>query len=107
VVVAAVLKTEFVGDTLLSDLLERCVQVEHPLVSVERRENTPGRRQFQYQSLVALTDMGQRVLRGKADHVELNGVDYWIGGVHLSGTRVRWRWNGRRVVPVKGSKSKV
>lgn len=105
VVVAAVLKAESVGDTFLSDLLERCVQVEHPLVSVERRENTRGRGQLQYQSLVALTDVGQRVLRGKADHVTLNGVDYWIGGVHLSGTRVRWRWDGRGTVRVKGSNS--
>ncbi len=105
VVVAAVLRSEFVGDTFLSDLLQRCLRVEHPLVTVERPENTPGRRHLQYQSLVALTDIGKRVLRGKADHVELNGVDYWIGGVHLSGNQVRWRWDGRRIVPVKGSKS--
>ncbi|HEY6937422.1 MAG TPA: hypothetical protein VI424_09740 [Terriglobales bacterium] len=105
VVVAAVLKTESVGDTFLSDLLERCVQVEHPLVSVEHREDARSRRPLQYQSLVTLTDIGQRVLLGKADHVELNGVDYWIGGVHLFGNRVRWRWNGRGIVRVKGSNS--
>ena len=104
VVVAAVLKAESVGDTFLSDLLERCVQVEHPLVSVEHPEHTSSRRRLQPQSLIALTDIARRVLRGKVDHVELNGVDYWIGGVHLSGNQVPWRWDGRRIVPVKGSK---
>jgi hypothetical protein len=33
------------------------------------------------------------VLAGEADHVALNGVDRWIGGVHLRGHDVRWRWN--------------
>ena len=105
VVVAAVLSSELVGDTFLSDLLERCVEVEHPLVSIECPKEAPGRCPLQYQSLVALTDVGRRVLGGKADHVALNGVDYWIGGVHLSGHQVRWRWDGCEIVPVKGSKS--
>ena len=38
---------------------------------------------------VALTDAGRRVLDGAADHVALNGVDRWIGGVHLLGREVR------------------
>jgi hypothetical protein len=42
---------------------------------------------------VALTATGRRVLDGEADHVELNGVDRWIGGVHLSGHDVAWRWD--------------
>jgi len=33
------------------------------------------------------------VLAGKADHVALNGVDRWIGGVHLDGPDSRWRWD--------------
>jgi hypothetical protein len=28
------------------------------------------------------------VLAGEADHVELNGADRWIGGVHLHGRGV-------------------
>jgi len=42
---------------------------------------------------VALTEAGRRVLDGAADHVELNGVDRWIGGVHLLGREVSWRWD--------------
>jgi hypothetical protein len=60
-----------------------------------------------------LTDTGARVLAGAADHVRLNGIDRWLGGVHLvaeptSGTRspiagatpaaptTMWRWNEER-----------
>jgi hypothetical protein len=34
----------------------------------------------------------RRVLAGQADHVDLNGVDRWVGGVHLHGA-ARWRWD--------------
>ena len=40
-----------------------------------------------------LTATGRRVLDGDADHVALNGVDRWIGGVHLQGRDVPWRWD--------------
>ena len=40
-----------------------------------------------------LTDAGRRVLDGLDDHVALNGVDRWIGGVHVSGNAVGWRWD--------------
>ena len=39
------------------------------------------------------TPVGRRVLRGEADHVALNGIDRWIGGVHLHGEVARWRWD--------------
>ena len=45
------------------------------------------------QSRLRLTDVGRRVLDGQADHVALNGIDRWIGGVHLQGHDVPWRWN--------------
>jgi hypothetical protein len=39
------------------------------------------------------TAAGRRVLQGEADHVALNGVDRWVGGVHLHGEAARWRWD--------------
>ena len=33
---------------------------------------------------VELTSFGQKVLAGEANHVKENGIDDWIGGVHLS-----------------------
>ena len=55
-------------------LLEAAVAVDH---------DTPLR----------LTEAGREVLEGAPDHVALNGVDRWIGGVHLTGTDVPWRWD--------------
>ena len=40
-----------------------------------------------------LTGTGARLLAGEADQVALNGIDRWIGGVHLQGHRVPWRWD--------------
>jgi hypothetical protein len=40
-----------------------------------------------------MTATGRRVLGGDADHVAVNGIDRWIGGTHLNGHAVRWRWN--------------
>ena len=33
---------------------------------------------------VTLTPFGEKVLAGEASHVEVNGIDDWVGGVHLS-----------------------
>jgi hypothetical protein len=42
---------------------------------------------------VHLTGTGARVLAGQADQIALNGIDRWIGGVHLQGRHVPWRWD--------------
>lgn len=41
---------------------------------------------------VAITDDGRRVLAGDLDQVTLNGINRWIGGVHLTPDSC-WRWN--------------
>jgi hypothetical protein len=50
---------------------------------------------------VSLTATGSAVLAGDRDHVGLNGIDRWIGGVHLAGDAVSWRYDDRleRLVP--------
>jgi hypothetical protein len=50
---------------------------------------------------LSTTEAGRRVLEGRADRIELCGIDRWIGGVHLvRGGRV-WRWDRQaaRLVP--------
>jgi hypothetical protein len=44
---------------------------------------------------VALTETGARVLAGELDHVALNGIDRWIGGVHLHPGSTDWRYDDR------------
>ncbi len=43
---------------------------------------------------VVLTPFGQEVVRARADFIALNGIDRWIGGVHLT-TDHHWRWDSR------------
>jgi len=39
-----------------------------------------------------LTEPGKSVLGGEADFVELNGIDMWLGGVHVYPNNL-WRWD--------------
>ena len=40
-----------------------------------------------------LTEFGRALLAGEADWVAENGIDRWLGGVHLCGSEARWRWD--------------
>jgi hypothetical protein len=74
----------FLGDVFAFAALERLARAPVPLVEG---------------GSLQLTAAGERVLRGDADHVSLNGVDRWVGGVHLEGRSVRWRWDeGREAI---------
>jgi hypothetical protein len=42
---------------------------------------------------LALTAAGRDVLHGRADRVRLNGMDRWLGGVHLAAGEPDWRWD--------------
>jgi Domain of unknown function (DUF1835) len=76
----------YLGDTWAFAAIERLARAEVPLVSV-------GAGVVDRHAAVALTDAGRRVLDGAADHVSLSGIDRWIGGVHLVGRDVPWRWD--------------
>ncbi|REF35159.1 DUF1835 domain-containing protein [Thermasporomyces composti] len=45
---------------------------------------------------VQLTPAGRDVLDGRRDHLALNGVNRWIGGVHLTDPETAWRYDERR-----------
>ena len=40
-----------------------------------------------------LTADGKAVLAGEADFVVTNGIDTWLGGIHLQGKEAAWRWD--------------
>lgn len=40
-----------------------------------------------------LTDFGRAVLKGNEDHVRTNGINRWLGGVHLREGAPIWRWD--------------
>jgi hypothetical protein len=61
---------------------------------VTRQRPKPGR-----PYVFPLTDLGQRVLAGEENHVEVSGIDRYVGGMHLSSEegKVWWRKDGRLV----------
>lgn len=69
----------FLGDDWAFQRIERMAAAPTPLLEAA--------------GPLRLTEAGRDVLNGRADHVALNGIDRWIGGVHLSGTDVPWRWD--------------
>jgi hypothetical protein len=78
----------YLGDSWCYLMIERMARAPVPLLDGAPVKGPIGRR-----TALALTDAGARVLAGAADHVSLNGIDRWIGGVHLQGRHVPWRWD--------------
>jgi len=84
----------FMGDTSFWTIIRRLAAGPHPLVVFDVAER-PGRLPT---GRVGITDEGRGVLSGRADYVALNGIDRWLGGVHLTPAGL-WRWTGASVRP--------
>jgi hypothetical protein len=80
----------FLGDTIFFEILRTLASARVPLVSL-----SSSAQEVDLQScLVAITDAGRAVAAGRSDHVALNGIDLWRGGVHLAGADSSpWRWD--------------
>jgi hypothetical protein len=79
----------FMGDSSFWSILRRLARSRRPLVHSEHvpamlpRQGPP----------FTLTESGKAVLAGEADHIVINGLDRWMGGVHLT-TENHWRRSG-------------
>ena len=77
----------FLGDLPFFDNLDRLATARVPLVTV----TGDGERRLRQ---IAITEAGREVMANRADHVQLNGIELWRGGVHLSGSADSpWRWD--------------
>lgn len=76
------------GDTWCFAAMDRLVRAPAPLLTAD-----PASGPVERHTRLRLTAMGGRVLAGEEDHVVRNGVDRWIGGVHLRGHAVGWRFD--------------
>ncbi len=79
------------GDSQIWDDLKRMAKAEQPLIELEAPADTTGAA-AQVQTACSITETGRRVLAGQADFIELNGIDLWLGGVHLRADHV-FRWD--------------
>jgi len=80
----------FMGDYSFWRILHALGSGPEPLVRLIP-EPVPG--QVLPRGGASITEAGRAVLAGRKDRVALLGIDRWLGGVHLQGTSVPWRWN--------------
>ena len=78
----------FLGDLFAFRILARLAGARVPLLEID-----PADGEVTAATRTRLTAAGRRVLGGEADHVVLNGLDRWVGGVHLHGPTAPWRWD--------------
>ena len=93
-------RAPFLGDTWFFRTLAGLGSGAVRLVETDEREPLPAPpplgdgRSFAALRL-RLTAEGRRVLGGKADRIDLLGVDRWIGGTHVTADNA-WRWDPAR-----------
>jgi hypothetical protein len=85
----------YLGDSVLFAHVRALAGGEQPLLAVEGDGERFGER------VVSLTEMGRFVVVGAVDDLTLNGIDRWIGGVHLTDPPA-WRYDERRETIVPG-----
>ena len=81
-------KVIYLGDAVFVRLLSRVAQGRSALVRVDG--DLQG---WPWSSTVEITDIGRAVMEGRADRIKTLGIDRWLGGVHLRGHSVPWRWD--------------
>jgi hypothetical protein len=87
----------FLGDTWFYRALAALGHGERRLVETDQGEPLPdppplGVRTSFARLGLRLTPVGERVLSGGADRVDLVGIDRWLGGTHLTSDNA-WRWD--------------
>jgi len=85
----------FMGDTTFLCHLDRLQHSRIPLVVEDADQR------------YELTEFGRAVLAGAEDHVAVNGIDRWLGGVYLRDGAPVWRWDSQnaRLRPSKQARS--
>jgi hypothetical protein len=86
------------GDAQFWMALRKISEVRQPLLKVSNSDAFNGTLspERMHEATFEMTETGAAVLAGQADFVEINGLDSWLGGVHLSGTTNLWRWDDQR-----------
>jgi hypothetical protein len=87
----------FLGDAVFAFYLERMSTATAPLLLFEDGTPvaSPQRHEAEgfWQRRVVLTELGHAVQAGQEDWIRINGIDRWLGGVHLCGREATWRWD--------------
>ena len=86
------------GDSQFWIAMNQMVHAREPLLKTTDQSSANGgispeeMRQVEFE----MTATGAYVLNGDADFININGLDTWLGGVHLRGKSDIWRWDDQR-----------
>lgn len=81
------------GDAQFWNTLRRMGEAPQPLLNIENGNASKLTSESFHQMSFEITEAGDAVLNAQADFVEMNGIDTWLGGVHLLGNDNLWRWD--------------
>lgn len=79
------------GDAQLYLELKRLANAPNPFLTNGGNATLDPARIFL--SSFELTEHGTAALAGERDFVVQNGIDEWLGGIHLRGSEAAWRWD--------------
>jgi len=84
----------YMGDLSFYARLRDLARGEAPLIRAVA--SVPSALSASRETGFSITAGGRQVLEGRADWIRWNGIDRWLGGVHLQGRDVPWRWDTDR-----------
>jgi hypothetical protein len=86
------------GDVQIQSWLWKLIAARVPLLSVGNLDtnDAPARFRGFGSAMFEITEAGNRVITGASDFIEENGLDAWLGGVHLKDDAPIWRWDEDR-----------
>jgi hypothetical protein len=90
----------FLGDTVFVSYLQAMTRERSPLVAMPGSAGIAATSADFWNSELGLTNAGRAVLEGQEDRIVVNGIDRWLGGVHLQAGDV-WRWNDAKATLVR------
>lgn len=82
------------GDQQVWQDVRHMARAARPLVVISGFDTGDGRSlsSEKHRTRFAITEAGNDVLNGRRDFIDMNGIDLWLGGVHLHAGNL-WRWD--------------
>jgi len=86
------------GDAQFWNNLRRMSEAPEPLLNIGSGNASDPKLTSEsvHQMNFEITEAGDAVLNARADFIEMNGIDTWLGGVHLLGRTDLWRWDDQK-----------
>jgi len=84
----------WLGDAMFGWIVRSMAQGSAPLITI-----TPVNGEFWFQDIAVLTPIGERILAGEANRLDLNPVERWVGGIATPGDGGSWCWDRQQCSP--------